>query len=1030
MYIKRFLAVMIGVMSIFSMASAQTQGTLRAVLKDASSDEPVPYATVSITKPGSTKPYKYALSSSDGKVTIEKVTAGKYVFRAELLGFNAYEKEIEIKGNLDLGTIGMEEDKQTLDAASISATGNPIIIKKDTVEYNASSFKTTENDMLIDLLKKLPGIEVGDDGTVTANGESISKITIGGKTFFLDDPQIATQNLPAKMVEKIKVIRKKSEQAEFTGIDDGNEEQVIDLSVKKGMMNGLVGNISAGGGKDFPKTTSTLATNDDYRYQSGAFIGRFTEKSNISFILNGNNTNNRGSNDISGNMMGGMMGGGGFGGGFGGGGMGGGMRGGGGGGGFGGNGINKSWMAGLNSAWDLFDDRMNVGGNYVYNQSQRDVLSRSIETDRSFTNGDYMITRNGIDDPGISSTNSYGHRFGMRLEHKFTENTSILFQPQVNFGTGNYLQFQDQSTERFNSNNVLTNSSDGFSNNTGDNKNWQTNGFFLFRQRLGMPGRTLSFNANYNISHNQMDGFNQSVTNSWNTMEGDKQSIVNQRIDQLSNSASLSGRLVYTEPLGGGFYASGNYSYNWSKNNSTKDAYDSGSDVIGNKSIIYDPNGESRNETYSSNILNRNVNQSAGLDLQYQKDKIHAQLGFSVMPNHTHNETNKEVYDTTVVNIAPSAMFWYDMGETTNMRLFYRGQSQQPSTTQLMRVPDNSNPNQISSGNPGLVPYFNHNVNTEFRMTNRQTFTSFNINLNGGMVQNPIVTGVLRDSRNRSYSIPYNGPNSYNGGARIFFNSPIAKSNFSVFSMSNLNYSQSTSYTDAEKGIDMDKYRDEDGAFTKYKEFLADYPDPAKADIFAENITRNFSFNQRLRLTYRSDNLEIMAGASTRYSHITYSINETKPTVVGSSNTETWTNSVDGSFNWTLSSAGLTFKTDATYNWYLNYASEVEPTLIVNLDIQKLLFKNKVTLALRAYDLLDQARTIGVSERNGVITESWSNTLGRYVIVALTYRFGTFGGRNGRGGRGGRGFGGPGGGPGPGGPPMGGPPMGGGRPPM
>ena len=1013
---KRFVAVFIGVMSIFSIASAQNSGTLRAVLQD-ENGEPVPFATVSVSKVGNTKPYKYALSTSDGKVTIEKMANGKYTIKAELLGYKAYSKDIEVKGNLDLGNITMEEDKQTLDAASVSATGNPITIKKDTVEYNASSFKTTDNDMLVDLLKKLPGIEVADDGTITANGETISKITIGNKTFFLDDPQIASQNLPAKMIEKIKVVRKKSEQAEFTGIEDGNEEQVIDLSVRKGMMNGLVGNLSAGAGTDFPKTTSTLADNDDIRYQTGAFIGRFTQNSNISFILNGNNTNNRGANDISGNMMGGMMGGMGGGRGMGGGGFG------------GGNGINTSWMAGLNAAADLFDDKMNVGGNYVYNQSKRDVLQRSIETDRSFQNGDYMITRNGVDTPGVNSTTSYGHRFGMRLDHKFSENTSILFQPQINFGTGNYLQNSDFSTERFNSQNELTSSSNGFSNNSGNNNNWQTNGFLLFRQRLGMPGRTLSFMGNYSFSHNQMDGFTQSLTNSWNSKSGDGQDIVNQRTEQLSNSSSLSGRLVYTEPLGNGFYASANYSYSWSKNTSTKDAYDSGSNVIGDKSLIYDPRGEARNETYSSNILNRNDNQSAGLDLQYQKDKIHAQLGFSVMPNKIYNETNKEVYDTTVINIAPTAMFWYDMGETSNMRIFYRGQSRQPSTTQLMRVPDNSNPNNISSGNPGLVPYFNHNLNTEYRMTNRKTFTSFNINLNGGIVQNPIVSAMITDDKNRKYSIPYNGPNSFNGGARIFFNSPIAKSNFSIFSMTNTNYSQSTSYTDAGMAINMDKYRNEDGAFTKYKEFLADYPDPAKASIFKENIARNFSFNQRLRLTYRSDNFEIMGGASGRYSHITYSVNKGKTTTIGGvNNTETWTNSVDGSINWTLPTPGLTFKADASYNWYINYATEQEPTLLVNLDIQKLLFKNKVTLALRAYDLLDQARIIGVRERDGVITESWSNTLGRYVIVALTYRFGTFGGRRGGGMRMGGGPGGPGGGPGGPGGGRGG--FGGGRPPM
>lgn len=1020
MVFKKFIAVLIGVMSVIGVASAQSSSTVKAVLKD-DNGEPVPFATVSISKHGSSKPYKYALSSSDGTVTIEKVTHGKYVFKAELLGYKEHTQDIEVKNFLDLGTIKMEEDKQVLDAASVSATGNPIIIKKDTVEYNASSFKTTENDMLIDLLKKLPGIEVGDDGTVTANGESISKITIGGKTFFLDDPQIATQNLPAKMIEKIKVVRKKSEQAEFTGIEDGNEEQIIDLSVKKGMMNGLVGRISAGGGKDLPKTTTSLAEDNDFRYQSGAFLGRFTENSNISFIFNGNNTNGRGSTDISGGMMGGMMGG------MGGGGMRGGFGGGGGGGFGGGSGITSSWMAGLNGAWNLFDDKMNAGGNYVYNQSQRDVLQRSTQYDRSFQNGDYLVTRNGVDDPGMNSTTSYGHRFGMRMEHKFSENTSILFQPQVNFGTGNYIQFSDFSTERYNSSNTLTNSSDGFSNNTGDNKNWQTNGFLLFRQKLGMPGRTLSIQGNYNISHNQMDGFNQSLTNSWNSRDGDAQDIVNQRIDQLSKNASLSGRVVYTEPLGGGFYASANYSYAWNRNTSQKDAYDSGSTVIGEKSLIYDPRGEVKNETYSSNILNKNNNQTAGIDLQYQKDKVHAQLGFSVMPNHMHNETNKEVYDTTVVNIAPTAMFWYDMGETTNMRIFYRGRSQQPSTTQLMRVPDNSNPNSISSGNPGLIPYFNHNISTEFRMTNRKTFTSFNINLNGGMVQNPIATGVIRDDKNRSYSIPYNGPNSYSGGARIFFNSPIAKSNFSVFSNTNLNYNQSTSYTDAGSKINMDKYRNEDGAFTKYKEFLADYPDPAKASIFKENVTRSFTFSQRLRLTYRSDAIEIMAGASGNYRHITYSVNQGKSSTIGGvNNTETWNNSVDGSINWTLP-AGFKLKTDATYNWYINYTSDIDPTMLVNVDLQKLLFKERVTLSLKAYDLLDQARNIGVRESNGVITESWSNTLGRYVIVSLTYRFGTFGGRNNRMRMGGPG--GPGGGPGM--PPGGGRGgFGGGRPPM
>ena len=149
------------------------------------------------------------MSGADGNAKLEKVPAGKYNFKAELLGYKNFTKVIEVKGNLDLGEVKMTLDKETLEQATVSASGNPITVKKDTIEYNASSFKTTENSVLEDLLKKLPGIEISEDGTITANGEKISKITIDGKTFFLDDPQLASKNLPAKTIDKVKVVQKK-----------------------------------------------------------------------------------------------------------------------------------------------------------------------------------------------------------------------------------------------------------------------------------------------------------------------------------------------------------------------------------------------------------------------------------------------------------------------------------------------------------------------------------------------------------------------------------------------------------------------------------------------------------------------------------------------------------------------------------------------------------------------------------------------------------------------------------------------------
>ena len=204
--VRRFLTALVGLFIAFTLGAQNYKVTLK--LADSATNEPVGFATVSlIPEKGSTK---YSLSDNAGNATLEKVRAGKYTLKAELLGYVPYTHELTVKDrDLNLGTIKMEADTQVLDAASVSATGNPIIIKKDTVEYNASSFKISDDNMLVDLLKKLPGIEVADDGSITSNGETISKITIDGKTFFLDDPQLASNNIPAKLIEKVKVVKNK-----------------------------------------------------------------------------------------------------------------------------------------------------------------------------------------------------------------------------------------------------------------------------------------------------------------------------------------------------------------------------------------------------------------------------------------------------------------------------------------------------------------------------------------------------------------------------------------------------------------------------------------------------------------------------------------------------------------------------------------------------------------------------------------------------------------------------------------------------
>ena len=1009
------MAALAGMLIALSLQAQSHKVTVQ--LKDATTAEPVGFATVSvIPEKGQTK---YSLSDGEGHAVLEKVKPGKATFRAEIMGYKTHEQAITVADrDLNLGVVKLEMDQQVLDAASVSATGNPIIIKKDTIEYNASSFKISDDNMLVDLLKKLPGIEVAEDGTITSNGETISKITIAGKTFFLDDPQLASQNIPAKLVEKVKVVKKKSEQAEFTGIDDGEEETVIDLTVQRGMMNGVFGNAMAGGGHDLPSKEGAV---NDWRWQGAFMGGRFTETSQISIIANANNTNNRGFNDLTGNMMGNMMGGGG-------------MRGGRGGG-WGGNsnGITTSWMGGVNGNWDLLGDKMDLGANYLYNGSVVDVTEQSYK-ETYMTDGSTLISN----EDALSHRFTDGHRFGMRLEHKFSENTSILFQPQFNFGRGSYVQqsiFDSQTLGAGQTTARATN--EGFTNNTGENSNWQARGFLLLRQRLGMPGRTISANIDWNLSNNEMDGFNQSRTNTvfdeaGNPVAGTATEI-NQRVDQLSKSQSVGTRLVYTEPLGGNFYMEGSYNIRWAQSETEKLTYNSGLYDWGANpfqlgttvSLAYKESGEEKDNAYSNTILNRSLNQNIGLAFMYQSDGLRAQLGASAIPTKTYNETYNHltaksvIYDPGYIwNFSPRAMLFYDFNDNSNVRLFYFGNSSQPSTSQLNPVLDNSNPLSLSLGNPYLNPYFSHRLRSDLEYSNKKTFFTARMHLEGGMVQSPITNASWYDLNGRAYTFPVNGHNSYSSSVRIMVNAPIAKSNFSISNMTNASYSMSGSYIGA-ANLDMDRFltKDASGAVTafKYEDFHNYYFQDNKeqwAKDFQDNTTRALSLTERLRATYRSDYLEIIASARTRVSKPWYTIQNQVAA--------TWNNQVSGSFKWTLGESGIELGTDANYNWYTGYTTPQDPELVWNATFSMPLFRRQATLSLKAYDLLDQAKNVRVASTDNYYSETRNNTLGRYVMLSFTWRFGNFGEANKKmrqqmGNFRGGGF-------------RGGPPMGGGRP--
>ena len=428
----------------------QAKGTFfRAVLLDSLTKAPIEFATFHAKYVGDKQPRKFALTDEKGVAVLQGLPVGRATITVEYMGYKTKKFTFDIKrGANEYGELLISEDNNVLDAVVVSGVANQMVVKRDTIEYNASSFKINDTDMLEELIKKLPGVEIDENGTITANGKEIKKVMIDGKEFFLDDPNLATKNLPAKIVEKVRVVERKSEQAQFTGIDDGDEEMVLDLGIKAGMMKGWFGNLAGGLG-------NPLSQSGDMKYEGAAMIGRFTDKSQISIIGNVNNTNNRGFTDMAGSMMGEMRGGGGW----------------------TGRGITTSWMGGLNANKNLKWDDSDIQGNLMYSGSDKLIEETK---DRVTTLSPDRILYNH--ENGYDKSYSDGIRFGGEIDIKVSEKTSFLLRPSINVGRGDY--------ESYSAYHTLTNADStnrGMSRNYGDNENQSIGTRFIWRQKCLTP---------------------------------------------------------------------------------------------------------------------------------------------------------------------------------------------------------------------------------------------------------------------------------------------------------------------------------------------------------------------------------------------------------------------------------------------------------------------------------------------------------------------------------------------------------------
>ncbi|MBC7947491.1 MAG: TonB-dependent receptor [Chitinophagaceae bacterium] len=695
----------------------KTDGTIAGKLVDTASKLTISDATVSVINAKDSSLITFTLSNKEGIFTIKGLELGTYDLVISHQAFEPMRKSVTItaeKKQIDLGSLTPPKDYKTLGGVTVTSEA-PIVVKGDTVQFNASGFKTPPNATVEDLLKKLPGVEVDKEGTVKAQGEQVQKIYVDGKEFFANDPKLATKNLTADMVESIQVFDDMSDQAKFTKIDDGSRSKTMNIKLKKDRNKGYFGR-------------SMLSVGDKGRFEGNLSINKFRGSQRVSLLFNANNINKQGfsfSDVIS--SMGGARGGGGGGmqmgglGGFGGFGGGGGNT-----------GILKSISAGLNYA-DEWTNKIKVSGSYFFsntdNQQEQSTFRKS-----SFSDSIAYLDRSSR-----STSNNQNHRFNFRIEAQLDSMNSILFTPGITVQHSESYSRDTSSTrvtipgfdyQGLVGNRVNSNERDGI--------NWNNN--LLYRRKFKKPGRTFTLGWSNTFGQSESSSF--SITNSdyfSKTGSVNRQIRQNQQSNQTTNTHNNVLSSSYTEPIGLNKIIEFNYAYSLNNNSSNKTTYNF--DPLSAK--YDDPNLSLTNEFENTFKAHR-----IGANFRVQNKKYNYQLGIGMQQSQLESKsyqalTSKDsITKANYTNFFPTANFNYTPSRNKNLRFSYNGRTNQPSIYQLQNVPDVTDTFNIRIGNPSLKQEFNHSFNLNYNTFNILTFRYVSANLNFSSISNKIVNDI------------------------------------------------------------------------------------------------------------------------------------------------------------------------------------------------------------------------------------------------------------------------------------------------
>ncbi len=883
---------------------------IKGTLRD-ESNEPLIGGTVTLLHLPDSAQVKSVATDINGRFSLSGIKSGRYALRSTYVGYNPTVTPVKVgEQHITLPDIRLRTSSIMLNEATVTAVKTPVKVMEDTVEYNADTYKTQPNAVVEDLLKRLPGVEVDSEGKITANGKEVTKILVDGKEFFSDDPKVASKNLPVNMVDKLQVVDRKSDLARMTGVDDGEDETVINLTVKKGMKNGWFGTAEAGYGTDG-------------RYQGTFNINRFYNDNQFTILGNANNTNDLGFTDGNGNRF---------------------RR-------FGSaQGINTSQSIGLNfnvGNKEIF----RIGGNVLYSHTDMDSRKRQ---NRQFL---FPDSTSYAESGSINRNKGHNVRGDFRIQWKPDSANSFDFRPNFSFNhvdnssidsTLTLSGLRMPVTRSFN-----TSSSQGNSFEFGGAATFNHN----FRSH---PGRSYSLNVRYRLSNvrEKTDTYSHNLFYLFN----DSIDAYDQYEDNHTWSNMIQARATWTEPIGDaskGRFLTFSYRMQYRWNNADKLTYDRKLTWPDGPLGIPHVDPELHFvDTLSNSFRNNFFTQDIRLGFKLVKKTSTLDAGLSLVPSMSQSydliNSGRNIPRRWVWNYAPFLRYRYKLGKSRSLMVNYRGNSQQPSMTQLQPVADYSNPLRVVIGNPNLDPTFTHFIRLRFQDFNAESQRSIMTMADAQIRQNSIVSRTQYNSQTGGQVTTYDNVNgAWSLRVMNMISQPLRNKHFTISNHIFANLNHSVGYNNGERNNSM-----------------------------STRIFEMFAF------AWRPDNieLELRPNYSVEFTHNSLS-NMSTPTV----------HRYGGMFSGTYYTPfGLVLSTDVNYSGTSGYAQGYnQDQWMWNGSISYQFMPGKAaTVALKVYDLLQQKSDISRTVTANYIDDSSFNTLTRYFMLTFTYRFNTFGAGN------------------------------------